>query len=80
MAMGTSVDVEVSLRSLSNGSALGTEILPPMLSPGTARAVQFLVAAQDVCAGIEVEVDMTDAVLECDEGNNVLEIPGPICE
>ena len=27
---------------------------------------------------VEVEVDVTDTVLDCDEGNNVVEIPGPI--
>ncbi len=65
-------DVVVFLLA-SDGTFLGDEILSPVLSPGTARPVQFVVSQEDIAAGFVVSVDPTESIAECDETNNTAE-------
>lgn len=67
----TAESVVVFLRSLSDQTFLGEEVVQPPLMPGTATAIQFVVPAADVISGCEVTVDELGSVVECDEGDNV---------
>jgi len=62
-------DVVVFLLA-ADGTFIADEVVPPVLSPGTALPVHFVVPQVDVEAGFQISIDPTEAILECDEGNN----------
>ncbi len=73
----TDVDCSVTVYSLSDGSLLGSAIMPAGLPSGTGRAVEVVVPTSAVVGGLELVVDEANDIAECDDANNTAVWPSP---